>query len=189
MGLFPPCIIKGPTEHLYPRHAYRPISTKLPRGGNCPAFFGLDRCVRKKRDSLRRDPRLPAPLTVVARAGGSPIFAPICCIPTKSALKIGAHFRGFRVSHRLMATGSQIPFGNPLSLEILFLVTRCVTLSVWAEGKDCEVELRTLLRSQIKFGNERGGERAGRERAECNIGTSWKNRAFCRRFFPRCAIK
>ena len=109
MGLFPPRIIKGPTEHLYPRHAYRPISIKLPRGGNCPAFLGLDRCVRKKRDSLRRDPRLPAPLTVVARAGGSPIFAPICCIPTKSALKIGAHFRGFRVSHRLMATGSQIP--------------------------------------------------------------------------------
>ncbi len=81
MGLFSRRIIKGPTEHLYPRHAYRPISTKLPRGGNCPAFFGLDRCVRKKRDSLRRDPRLPAPLTVVARAGGSPIFAPICCIP------------------------------------------------------------------------------------------------------------
>ena len=117
MGLFPPRIIKGPTEHLYPRHAYRPISTKLPRGGNCPAFFGLDRCVRKKRDSLRRDPRLPAPLTVVARAGGSPIFAPICCITTKSALKIGAHFRFFRVSHRLMATGSQIPFWEPVKNE------------------------------------------------------------------------
>ncbi|HOH29491.1 MAG TPA: hypothetical protein PLC40_07445, partial [Candidatus Hydrogenedentes bacterium] len=50
------------------------------RGGNCPNFFGLVRYARKKRDSLRRDPGLPAAPQALARAGGSPIFAQMAYI-------------------------------------------------------------------------------------------------------------
>jgi hypothetical protein len=51
-------------------------------------------------------------------------------------------------------SGSQIPFGNPISLEIPFHVTQCITLSAWPGDNDCEVELRRQVRSQMEFGNE-----------------------------------
>ncbi len=65
---------------------------------DCPAFFGLARYARKKRDSHRREPKLPTTPTVNMRAGGSPIFAPSASTinDSRQPLSPKAHRRQFR---------------------------------------------------------------------------------------------
>ena len=75
MGQFPPLSTERPGRTAIPQTWVQTNKYEFHRGGNCPNFFGLVRYARKKRDSLRRDPGLPAAPQALARAGGSPIFA------------------------------------------------------------------------------------------------------------------